>query len=187
MNFFPRAFAMASLTAFLTGGACAKASDAHWQETARVSHYLTPTQLDQAKAALAALPRDKRAKVEDLLEKMAAEPATPAGVKAAREAMGAVIPTLVDPNYEGSSVEPAIRAAQLGGYAVLKGLIVRAGQAIAATPDPEAAAAALLTEARTLRALDKDAVNWFCEEAEFGLGGDLYVRAMKRLDAPSPG
>ena len=179
---------MASLTALLTGG-CAKAADTSWQETARVSHFMTLPQLDAATKALDALPKDKRARVDALLAQMAAEPATTEGVAAARHALQDTIPTLVDPNNTSSSVEPAIRAAQMGGFLVLKGLVVRAGQAIAAQPSPQAAAVALVSEARTLRAMDKTGVGYFCEEAEFGLGGDLYVSAMKTLDAStaSPG
>ena len=45
------------------------------------------------------------------------------------------------------------------------------------------AAVALVREARALRDLDRWADASFLEEADFGLGGELYVRAARALGA----
>lgn len=175
---------MLSVLSSLLGSACASEAAGPWLTTAQVARF--PNKAAEAERLVAKLPGDTRKKVDAVLSAMAAEPATPAGIGAAAGRLREAIPTFVDPNSESSGLEPAIEALTLGGQAVLKGQLVAAGKAIAASPSPDAEAMELVRQARALADLDRWADASFLQEAEAGLGGDLYVRAARALDGKPP-
>lgn len=165
---------------FGSGGSSAGAA---WVVAARAAHH--PRALGEAEALLQRLPGATRSRVVAVLDAVAAEEASAAGIAAGAARIREAIPGFVDPSSESSGLEPAIQALILGGQAVLKGRLVSVGQAIAAAPDLDAAVA-LVREARALRDLDRWADAAFLEEADFGLGGELYVRAARTLDGRPP-
>ncbi len=175
---------MLSVLSTLLGSACASEPAGPWLTVAQAANF--PNKAAEAEKVLGRLPKDTRRQVEAVLVAMAAEPATPAGVAAAAARLRTAIPTFVDPNNESSGLEPAIEGLTLGGQSVLKGLLVSAGKAIQAGPAPDAAAQELVRQARALSDLDRWADASFLQEAEHGLGGDLYVRAARALDGKPP-
>jgi len=163
-----------------SGGTSAEAA---WIAVARVARY--PRAQGQAQAQLERLPAATRARVVAVLDAVAGEESSPAGIAAGAARIREAIPGLVDRNSESSGLEPAILALILGGQATLKGRLVSLGQAVAASSDLDAAVA-LLRETRALRDLDRWADAAFLEELDYGLGGELYVRAARALDGKPP-
>ena len=177
-----RRIAMASLLSSLFGGgACASSQE--WPKAAAGAEMLSPGQVDGATAAVDALPSGPRAKVNALLERMAAQPPGVDGLKAALDDLDSSLPSLVDgPQVPGG--DPVISAAKLGAMCVLQGLVLRSGQAVAATAEAENenAAVALLEVIGSVRSLDEGQRTRLLQEARMGLGPPLYLSAWKRLE-----
>lgn len=180
MNPVLRAIAMLGLMSVTAAGACATPA-APWKEVASAARYLAPDQLSNAERAIGRLPAADRDAVNAVLASMAAQPPGVAGLTAAGEALNSALPTLGDPNSAVGGDDPAVAAARAGGLAVLQGLARSSGAAVAAGPDAANQAAALLRAVRGLSALDAAGRARVEEELGVGLGGDLFVSALRAV------
>lgn len=185
MSFFPRVILMAGLLSTITG-ALGCASAATWTETAAQARRLGPDQLQQAERALARMDRPRRVQAEALLDRLAGEPATAAGLKAAADALAHELPDFADPSRPTDGTDPNVGAVRLAAQTLFQGMVLRAGAAARQGSQPADDALALLQTVQALPGFDDASKGLLREELRQGLGAELYVAAMK-ANAPPPG
>lgn len=157
-----------------------------WQEAARAAQLLGPTQASDAAAAVSALPAAERQAVSERLDALAALQPGVDGIRQAgalvREGVAALAGGPTQPGGSSAAQGALLR----GATVVLHGLVYRSGQAVAAGPDPEAAAALLLAAVRQDLAVFPGAPGQSTtppeleRELRLGLGPELYVKVVKQ-------
>lgn len=172
---------MLGLLSILSGAACASPAPAAWKETAGAARYLAKDQIAGTERGLGKLSAADRGKVETLLTELAAQQPGVEGLKRASELLAATLPLLSDPRSDLGGDSPALATAKSGALAVLQGLALKSGQAVAAGPDASAKAAEALRAVRGIAALDAGARAKIEEELGYGLGGELVVAALKAV------
>ena len=172
---------MTPMIAFLATmlGGCASASDAPWRATAQQARYVTDAMVQDATRGLDRLPKAERARADALLAALAATDPSPAGLRAAADRLAAGLPTFAEPNSTVVGDDPQISAVAGAALCLFQGLVNQAGQAAAKAPDAADQATALLTTVRGLTVFRAAELASLTEELRAGLGGELYVGALK--------
>ena len=82
--------------------------------------------------------------------------------------------------------DPLVGAAKEGALCVLQAHVVRSGQVIAAGPEPEVGALALLNLIQGATLFDEGQRARLQSEARLGLGPPLYLAVAPQMDAAAP-
>lgn len=172
-----------SILSALLGSSPACSADANWARLASTATYLGPGQVKASSDQLRALPRAQQQVAGEALERIAAVPLTLDGLEAARKILQETAGKLHDPNSRIDGTEPAVAAFLSAAQITFQGLVLGTGKAIAAGPDAETKATALVRWTRQISELGPDGAASLSEEAQVGLGGELYTAALRSLAA----
>lgn len=175
-----------SILSALFGGGAACSEEAGWEKVAAHATYLAPRQVEGARRALAGLDRGQREQAEQALDRIAAVTPGLAGLNEAQRVLREALPGMEVPGSKVDGTEPAVAALKGAALCAFQGLVVATGQRIRAQPDVEQAVA-LVRFTREIDLFGQAGSAVLREEAQVGLGGDLYTQALRALGgAPAP-
>lgn len=176
-----------SILSALFGGGAACSEDTGWEKVAAHATYLAPRQVEGARRALADLDRSQRKQAEQALGRIAAVTPGLAGLDEAQRVLREALPALEVPGSLVDGTEPAVAALKGAALCAFQGLVVATGQRIRSQPDALDQAVALVRFTREIELFGQAGSALLREEAQVGLGGDLYTQALRALGgAPTP-
>lgn len=157
-----------------------------WVALARAAQFVNEGTIKSAAADIDRLPKAQAVVAQKLLNELAQEAQTPAGIKQGAAKVVAALPQLVDPKTAGEGQDPVVAKVKRAALATLHGMVFKSGEALRGKPAQSAAE--LLRAVKEAQTALRDSLGvQLTEEAREGLGHELYLSAARILDPSLPG